>query len=65
MIFNEPNFLKAFGRVSGFVVSYFIFTVLLYFILNFFKNEPVHYSGAVLITLTITLIGFVLRKALR
>ncbi len=65
--FEKSTIDEKIGAGAGFLVSYFVFTTLLFFILYFLHKLPAnwtyfHIAG---ITLAITIIGLLLNRYLR
>lgn len=58
---------EKFGERVGYIVMYFIFTTFLYFILSFLNKLPENwgYFHVVLLTITIILVGTLLKMLLR
>ena len=67
MIFKENKKIEYIGKKMGFLFSYALFTITLFFILNFTKKIPDSWTilHVVAITFIITLIGVLLKKLLK
>jgi len=67
MLFIQNGSIGKLGQKAGNLSAYFLFTSILFLILRFFKKNPDSWSyfHAMIITLSITTIGFILRKTLR
>jgi succinate dehydrogenase/fumarate reductase cytochrome b subunit len=55
------------GKASGFVLAYFIFTTILYFILEHMENWPsnYNYTHVMLITFLVVIIGAIVKRKLK
>jgi len=67
MEFNKNNKITAIGEKLGYIFSYFLFTTILYIILNLLKKIPESWSylNIMIITFIIALAGIIIRKILR
>ena len=65
MKFEENSFIKKFGEKIGYLFGYFLFTTILFFVLSFSSNNEINYFSVVLITIVITGLGMILKRALR
>ncbi len=59
--------VKNLGKAVGYIVSYFLFTTILYYILVFLNKIPTNWSYFHImgITLLIALLGFLIKKGLK
>lgn len=57
MQFEKEKSIATIGRAFGFLLSYFLFTTILYFLLNLLDKLPAHWSYLHVIALTAALIG--------
>jgi CDP-diglyceride synthetase len=64
MLFKEKNPIENYGEKIGFIFGYFLFTTVLFFILNFLNKIPKNWSYLNLMTLTfvIALIGTLIKR---
>jgi hypothetical protein len=67
MIVEENKSLLNLGQKIGYLISYFLFTTILYFILLFLNKLPAswNYFHIILLTIAITLIGIIIQRLLR
>jgi len=65
MRFEENKSIKNFGKKLGYLVAYFLFTTILYLIINVFYNKILNYFTVMLITLFIALIGVLVKRFLK
>ena len=67
MIFEENKLYEKIGKVLGFLVSYALFTVILYFILIYLGKIPEDWNilHIVLITFFIIIIGKLIKRLLK
>jgi len=65
--FEDNRSFESVGKVMGFMISYFIFSIILFLILNLLNKIPESWTILQMfgITLVIVIIGAVLKKALR
>jgi len=56
-----------FGKYSGFLVSFLLFSTILFLILSYFDKLPARWSffHVILVVLVITIIGFGVRKLIQ
>ena len=67
MKFEEKNSLIKFGEVSGYLISYFIFTTILFFMLTIFSKLPEgwNYLHIMATTFIIALLGTLIKYLLK
>ena len=67
MEFNKKNNYEKAGKITGFLLMFAIFTILLYFILNFLNKIPEYWSLIHMfpITLLIVLLGTLIKLLLK
>ena len=65
--FDKKNNFELWGKRIGYVLSYFLFTTILYLILYFTEKLPKSwtYFHILFITLSIMLIGVILQRVLK
>jgi len=63
MKFEENKSIKSFGKKVGYLVAYFLFTTILFLILNISKK--VSYFNVMILTLFIALIGYIFKRSLK
>ncbi len=64
MRFEENKFLEKFGQKVGYIFSYFLFTTVLFFIINL-RDSNISYLIVMILTLTIVLMGVILKRKLK
>ena len=64
MIFEENQLFEKIGIKLGYLIGYFLFTTILFLVLTLYK-KPVNYFEVILITLSITLIGTLIKRLLK
>ena len=62
MDFKNNKSEERFGRKLGYIFSYFIFTSVLFFVLNFFKKLPSGWSYFHIMGLTLIIAFVIYRK---
>jgi hypothetical protein len=67
MIFRQDKSIKEFGRKTGYLFSYLIFTTMVYFLLNILNKLPNSWSyfHVMFLTFCIILVGETIRRLLR
>jgi len=67
MIFEENKNIEKVGEVVGYIFSYFLFTTVLFFILVITKKIPESWSyfHVMIITVSIAIIGVIIKRLLR
>lgn len=67
MIFEQNKLIERLGEKFGYIFSYFLFTTILFFILTLLKKIPESWSffHIMVITISIALIGTVIKKILK
>ena len=67
MNFNKKKEIEKVGKKIGYIFGYFLFTTVLYLILNLLKKIPSNwnYFHIMVITLLIIIIGTLLKKVLK
>ncbi len=63
MIFEQDKTIEKYGEKAGFLLSYIIFTTILYFIINI--KSPWSYPQVIILTIAITLLGIILKRLLK
>ena len=63
MRFKENKFIENFWEKIGYLVAYFLFTTMLFLILNI--SGKVNYFNVMIITLLISLMGYLLKGLLK
>jgi len=67
MKFEENKRIEQYGKILGYLFSYFLFTTILFLILNLLNKIPSswNYFHIILITLLIVFIGIILKISLK
>lgn len=67
MNFEQNKFIEKFGEEVGFISAYFVFTAILVLILNALGKLPLLWTHlhVAIVTLSITLIGYVIKKFIK
>ena len=67
MIFEENKTIESLGEKVGYILSYFIFTTILFLILSLFKKNPesLSYLDVMGITILISLLGILINRILK
>jgi len=65
MIYKKNFNWFNFGKITGFIVLYFLFTTIFYFVFKFRFIRNLNYFFAILITTFILIMGISLKKFLQ
>lgn len=67
MIFEQNRYIENFGKKVGYLFSYFVFSTILYYLLNFFNKLPNTWTYFHIIGLTfcIVLAGEMIKRLLK
>jgi len=67
MVLQKETFIYFFGRITGFIFMYFLFTTIFYFILKLTDKFPTNwgYIHIIFITLLLILTGRLIKRWLK
>jgi len=65
MKFEKDNSFAKYGKVTGFVLAYFLFSTVLFLVLRYVGHAGLNYAYVLYVTMIIALAGYAVKRLLK